>query len=94
MNNFVDHIGALGESIHVSLLSSYENFKNSQAEDSLEILGRNLQLIQLLALVVLLKKFYVYIIRLFPVNLDHLLEMTIYAVQACTKIIPPGKSLH
>ena len=93
MNNFVNDIDAPGISTYPALLVSIIDFRSTR-NDVLVVLGKKLPIIQLLIVVRLLKKLCMYIIKAFSIQQFCLLEMTICAVQACTKIIPPGKSLH
>jgi len=95
MNNFVNDIDAPpGISTHLALLVSIIDFRSTHANGLVGVLGKKLPIIQLLTVVRLLKKLCMYIIKAFSIQQFCLLEMTICAVQACTKTIPPGKSLH
>jgi hypothetical protein len=94
MNNFVNDIDAPGISTYPALLVSIIDFRSTRTDVLVEVLGKKLPIIQLLTVVRLLKKLCMYIIKAFSIQQFCLLEMTICAVQACTTIIPPGKSLH
>jgi hypothetical protein len=94
MNNSVNVVGELDRSIYQSPPLIIRDLRRDNTVAPIWSHIRNLHINQLVKVAVLLKKLYVCMIESFPINIISALGMTICAVQACIKLIPPGKSLH